>query len=111
MARKKRETVRKEIRESLLMQLRGKGAFTPFYFDLVEKYMDLWDDVEVMREDIRDRGMRYEATSASGKVYEKPNENLDRIPRHLKEMESLLDRMKLSPDSVILEDGQDDDAL
>ena len=111
MAAKKRPTRRKEVRASLLLQLRGKGADTAFYVDLVEKYMDLWDDVEDMREDIKENGMRYLTTSSTGKEYMKDNSNVDRIPKFLKEMESLLDRMGLDTENVILQEGQEDDAL
>ena len=106
----KSKRTRKQIKESLLQQLRAKGADTVFYRDLVDKYMDLWDGVEEMLEDIRVRGRRYSSVSVSGKEFEKDNLSQKMVPTYLKQMQSLLSDMGISPDKIIQE-GADDDAL
>ena len=93
-----------------MQQLRAKGADTPFYRDLVDKYMVLWDSVELMIADIRAKGQTYWTISAAGREYEKDNPNVKLVPAYLKQMQSLLSDMGISPDKIILE-GADDDAL
>lgn len=107
---KSEKVTREQIKESLLQQLRAKGADTYFYRDLVEKYMVLWDNVEEMMEDIRVRGRRYVSISVSGKEFEKDNMSMKMVPQYLKQMQSLLSDMGISPDKIVQE-GADDDAL
>ena len=106
----KRTTVRKRIQKGLIEQLKAKGADTPFFLDMVEKYMDLWDDVEEMRRDLKERGRHYPAVSSVGKAYEKENENIKLVPQYLKEMRSILSDMKISADNIV-KLGDDDDEL
>lgn len=49
MAKKKRETKRKEIRKSLVEQLKNKGADEAMFLDQIEDYMMFWDQKESLK--------------------------------------------------------------
>lgn len=49
MAKKKRETKRKEIRKSLVEQLKNKGADEAMFLDQIEDYMMFWDQKENLK--------------------------------------------------------------
>ena len=100
---------RRSIKKSLVLQLRAKGIDTPFYIDMVEKYMDLWDDLQKMREDLNERGRIVTAISASGNEYTKENENIKLIPAYIKQMQAMLDGMGITADSITPEGGAGDD--
>lgn len=50
LAKKKRKTVRKEVRESLIEQVESKGADIALFSDQVEDYMAFWDQKEMLRD-------------------------------------------------------------
>lgn len=50
MAKKKRETRRKEVRVSLLQQVESKGADIALFVDQIEDYMAFWDQKEMLRD-------------------------------------------------------------
>ena len=50
MAKKKRETRRKEVRISLLQQVESKGADIALFLDQIEDYMAFWDQKEMLRD-------------------------------------------------------------
>lgn len=60
-----------KIRESLMAQLRAKGADVSHFEALVDDYMEYCKLIKKMKADIKKRGMTYTATSAAGKEYEK----------------------------------------
>lgn len=62
-----------------------------------------------MREDLKKRGRRFESVSVSGKVFERENEYVKIIPQYIKQMQSLLNDMKINPDTIILEGSSDDE--
>lgn len=103
--------IRKGIKDALIEQLEAKNAATPFFLDMVDKYMTLWDDVEEMRADLKTKGRRYVCTSVSGKEYEKENENIKLIPQYMKEMRAMLSDMKISTENIILKGQETDDEL
>ena len=50
MAKKKRENRRKDVRKSLIEQLKSKGADEAMFMDQVEDYMTFWDQKETLKE-------------------------------------------------------------
>ncbi len=100
---------RSTLKKSLIGQLRSKGTDTPFYLDMVDKYMDMWSDLKAMRADIKKRGRMYTAMSASGNEYMKENENVKLIPAYIKQMQMMLDNMGITPETIVPEDGSSDE--
>ncbi len=99
MAKKKRSTIRKEVRKSLVEQLKRKGADIELFTDLVDDYMEMWDLKEMLIADIRYTGLR----TSDGKDNASPKQ----LPIINRQMLSLLKTLQIAPDDVLIE-GEDD---
>jgi hypothetical protein len=99
MAAKKRATVRKNVRKTLLEQLKRRGADIALFEDQVEDYMAMWDLKEALIEDIRETGLR----TVDGKDNASPKQ----LPIVNRQMLALLKTLKIAPDDVLIE-GEDD---
>lgn len=98
--RKKQETIRKDVRGSLINQLKSKGADIPLYTDKIEDYMALWDQKEMYIQDIRENGVRLE----NGKQ----NSSTRLLQQTIRLMDTMLKTMNLSPDDVAPEGDEDE---
>lgn len=98
--RKKQETIRKDVRGSLISQLKSKGADIPLYTDKIEDYMALWDQKEMYIQDIRENGVRLE----NGKQ----NSSTRLLQQTIRLMDTMLKTMNLSPDDVAPEGDEDE---
>lgn len=111
MGVKKRETVRKEVKKSLLDQLKAKGADVEVFMDQVNDYMSMWDLKENLKDDIAENGLRlYYAASNGGRV-EKDNPSVKQLPAVNKQMLMLLKQMDISTDKAVKDGGDSVDAL
>lgn len=100
MATKSRKTVRKEVRKSLIEQLKNKGADIALFTDQVEDYMQLWDLKELLISDIRETGLR----TSDGKDNTSPKQ----LPIVNRQMLALLKTLGVTTDGII---GEEDDDL
>lgn len=66
----------KQIRDSLLEQLRLKNKSADFYKDMVADYMAFWKIKQNLIKDIREKGIRYEAVNGNGIKVDKVNESV-----------------------------------
>lgn len=71
----------KDVKESLLEQLRLQGKTADFYGDLVEDYMHYWKLKKDLIQDIKKRGIRYEAMNGNGIKVEKTNESVQNLQK------------------------------
>lgn len=94
----------KAIRESLMAQLRAKGADVAHFEGLVDDYVEYFGLVKKMKTDIKKRGLSYPATSAAGKEYEKDNPNVKLLPQYTRAMLTILKDLGLTTDKVADED-------
>ena len=108
MAKKKHETRRKEIENSLREQLVAKGADIELFNDQVNDYMMMWDLKEKLKDDIAENGLRLKYATSNGRVSEKDNSSVKQIPLINKQMLMLLKQLDISTDKVI-KDGVDSD--
>ena len=92
-----------DLKESLLNQLRNKGADTPHFLDIVETYMNFWTIKSDLAKDIRKRGAIVSTDSG-----DKPNPSIAELRMVTKQMQSLLDQLELSVDDVGNYDGYSD---
>lgn len=97
----------KEIKESLMNQLRAKGADACHFEALVDDYIEYFKLVKKMKADIRKKGISYTAISAAGKEYEKDNPNVKLLPQYTRAMLSILKDLGLNTDNA----AEDDDTL
>ena len=100
MALKSQKTRRKEIRKSLVEQLKNKGADIALFADQVDDYMQLWDLKEMLIEDIKETGLR----TSDGKDNTSPKQ----LPIVNRQMLSLLKTLGVTTDNIV---GEEDDDL
>lgn len=96
-----------EIRESLILQLKAKGADVAHFEDLVDTYMDYFAIVKKMKADIKKRGMTYTTTSSVGKEYEKDNPNGKLLPTYTRSMLQILKDLNLTTDEAVVEEDDE----
>ena len=90
----------RQIRESLIEQLKAKGADSHIYMGLIEDYVWFWQQEREMQKDIKDRGRTYMAMSAAGREYEKNNPSVKDALLYSKQMVAILDALDLSTKTV-----------
>lgn len=99
MAVKSQKTRRKEIKKSLIEQLRSRGSDIALFADQVDDYMQLWDLKEMLIEDIRETGLRTE----DGKDNTSPKQ----LPIVNRQMLSLLKTLGVTTDNIVGEENDD----
>lgn len=67
------------IANDITKQLEKLSKFGKFYDDLVNEYLYLLSIRESLKEDIRDKGLRYNFVNGNGKEQEKPNESVTNL--------------------------------
>lgn len=99
---------RREIKASLEMQLKKKGAETEHFRDLINDYMAFYDIKRSLEKDIKQRGISYETLSASGIPIIKQNQSVKDLVAVNKQMLMILDKLQLTTDKTI---GDEDEKL
>ena len=85
----------KQIKESLMEQLKLQGKSSEFYQDLVEDYMYYWRLKKELIKDIRTKGLRYSAKNGNGINVEKPNESVQNLQKTTSTMLKILSDLNL----------------
>lgn len=98
----------KGIKESLIKQLKAKGAKVEVYTSLVDDYIWFWKQERAMQKDIKERGRTYLSISSAGKEYEKNNPSVKDALLYNKQMVAILDALGL--DTKTVTGGTEDDA-
>ena len=99
---------KKSIRDSLMLQLRLRGADIPALVDMVDQYMTLWQIAATLRDDIDTRGVVYKDFSSVGVEMWKNNPSVSELNRITTQMAKLLQQLKISTDSVMSDDDDDE---
>lgn len=97
---------KKEIRESLLEELKSKGRFSKHLEDMVEDYLALWDIKNELIVDIRKRGANVIWQNGEKQKGIKPNESVDKLNKVNTQMLKILSELNLK---VLEVDDEDDD--
>lgn len=97
-----------DIKNSLLRQLKEKGADAAHFKALVEDYLFLWEQVKEMKKSIKEKGVTYEAVSAAGKTYEKENPAVKNLVLYSRQMLAILKDLGLKTDEI---EAEEDDEL
>ena len=98
----------KEIKESLIQQLRDKGAEMPLFLELVETYMELYAIEKKLRKDVRTNGIRITKYDKNGNEYEEDNTSVQKAGQLLTRRIALLRQMGLSTNTCA---SDEDDEL
>ena len=94
-----------KIRNSLIQQLKNRGADVEHFLALIDDYIWYYNQEKAMQKDIKVKGMSYKAISASGKEYEKENPSIKNAVMYNKEKLAILKQLELSTTNV----GSDED--
>lgn len=103
-----RAPTKAKVRESLLEQLRRKGAQIECFEDLIFDYLSLYDAKNELQKDIKKRGVSYEQLSSSGVPVWKQNQSVKDLVMVNKQMLMILEKLKLTTDAA---DAGDDEQL
>lgn len=95
-----------KVRESLIAQLRAKGADIAHFEALIDDYVEYFKIVKECKKDLKERGLTYEAVSAAGKKYEKENPSAKLLPQYTRAMLSILKELGLTTDNIAEEDEE-----
>ena len=93
-----------KIEQSLLEQLKAKGADTVHFRSLVKDYVWMNQQVELMKKSIRKEGTVIRAMSAAGKEYEKENPAVKNNIQYSRQMLAILRDMGLDTESTVTAD-------
>lgn len=85
----------KEIKGSLLEQLRLQNKTSEFYQDLAGDYIQLWKLKKKLLADIRKNGIRYKTINGNGIEVEKPNESVVNLTKITAAMLKILNDLNL----------------
>ncbi len=107
MALTKQEKLRNKVKKNLIQQLKLRGADIPVFLDLIEDYMSLWDTKELLKEDIRENGVRIKYDNGGGQTGEKENASVQKQVRVNAQMMKLLSQLGISTDKVLGGDGDE----
>lgn len=91
----------KNVKESLLEQIKTKGADVALYRAQIDDYMWFLQQERQMQADIRKNGRTYLATSAAGKEYEKDNPSVKNALLYSRQMVAILGALGLSTETVV----------
>ena len=97
----------KKIRESLIKQLKDKGANVEHFTSLIDDYMWYWKQEKEMQKDIKRRGFTFTAISASGNEYDKENPSVKNALMYNKQKLAILKELGLTTEHVVSEDGDE----
>ncbi|AQX55913.1 P27 family phage terminase small subunit [Priestia flexa] len=96
------------IRKSLLEQLENRGFSGEVYKDLVNDYMNLWDNKNALQKDIKERGVVFKDRSSVGVEMYKNNPSVKDQLAVNKQMLQILKDLSLN---IPVEDDEDEDDL
>ena len=103
----KKAALRKAVRSSLLAQLKARGGNIAVFESLVDDYMELFDEKEMLADDIKTRGLTYTDYNVKGIEVQKENPSVKAKIMVHKQMLAILDKLGLRADAV--ENPEDDD--
>lgn len=98
----------KQVKESLVSQLKANGADIEVFLGLISDYVTMYDVCEKLKKDIKKRGVIIDAVTARGLETSIPNPSIKELRDTSKSMLAILKQLGLSPDSV---QSLDDDRL
>jgi len=90
-----------KIKESLIKQLKDKGANIEHFESLIDDYIWYWQQENEMQKDIKKRGRTFKAVSAAGNEYEKDNPSVKNIVIYNKQKLAILKELELTTKNVI----------
>ena len=85
---------RKKVKDSILAALVAKGMDSPYFLDLVEDYMDLWDIKTKLRKDLQERGPVVEWQNGANQKGLRKNDSVVEYPKISREFYNQVSHLK-----------------
>lgn len=99
----------KELKQSLVSQLKNRNAIVPFWIEMVDEFIYLWKQLKILKKGIKAAGLfEEEIYNNSGAKRLKPNPMLKEIRETEKQMLLILEKMKLSTENIVSDDSDDE---
>lgn len=108
IASEKKTKKYKQIRESLIEQLKIRKKDYPYNLDLIEDYMDLYVTKSRLIKDVEERGVSIEWNNGGGQRGRKKNDSVELLLKVNKQMLSIISELGIKADEVLIEDDEDD---
>ncbi len=98
-----------DIRTDLKQQLEDLNKYGKVYDDLIEDYLQMIKTKDALKQDVKDKGLRYKVKTGNGFMQVKPNESIEKFIKVNNQMLKILETLglKAPPES----DQGDDDGL
>lgn len=96
----------KQIKESLINQLKMKGADADLFLGLIDDYLFFNLQERKMQADVRKRGFSIETVSAQGKPYIKENPSVKNAVIYNRQKLAIISQLGLTTDGI--EESEDD---
>lgn len=100
----------RKIKDSLLKQLKEKGANVEHFLGLIDDYIWYFNQEKAMQKDIKERGLSYETFSASGNPITKENPSVKNAIAYNKQKLAILKELQLTTSNCNA-NGDDEDDL
>lgn len=101
----------RKIKDSLIKQLKAKGANVEHFNALIDDYIWYFNQEKAMQKDIKERGLSFEATSASGNPIVKENPSIKNAVSYNKQKLAILKELQLTTSNCNVGGDDDDDDL
>lgn len=101
----------RELKKSLLDQLKENGNEKDFFTDLVEDYMSLWVIKNQLMEDIAERGVAVKYNNGGGQFGVKKNENVSELLKVNNQMLKILIQLEIKAIPTESKSDDEDDEL
>jgi len=96
-----------EIRESLLKQLKDRGANVAHFENLIDDYCYYEQQEKKMQADVKRRGLIYKTTSAQGYEIEKENPSVKAAYMYNKQKLAILKELELTTKTAVNTDNDE----
>ncbi len=97
----------KSVKDSLLGQLRERGADIELNRGLIDDYVFYFQQEKKMQADVRKNGIVIDSVSSTGKSYKRENPSVKLAMLYNKQKLAILNKLELAPSTVIDPDDSD----
>ncbi|MCR5143425.1 MAG: P27 family phage terminase small subunit [Ruminococcus sp.] len=97
----------KSVKDSLLGQLRERGADIELNRGLIDDYVFYFQQEKKMQADVRKNGIVIDSVSSTGKPYKRENPSVKLAMLYNKQKLAILNKLELAPSTVIDPDDSD----
>lgn len=95
------------MKQSLILQLKNKGADVEHFSDMINDYISFWDIKSKLQKDIKTRGICYRDKSSTGVEIQKNNPSIKELVAVNRQMLAILKDLGLNTNSVASQENDE----